>query len=191
MKVTLLLGSVRSERQSHQVANYLENMLQKRGIATDLIDLAQEPLPIYGSREEQASTFMPLIEAIGQRLQEADALLLITPEYHGSFSGALKNALDYYWVQFRKKPIGVVATSSGKMGGINASSQLQHVILSVGAFPLPFKLLVPEVHLAFPESLVQPRETVVRNAQHFLEEFLWFAQAMVEAKNIAQRKAVQ
>jgi NAD(P)H-dependent FMN reductase len=188
MKVTILLGSVRTGRQSHKVAYYLEKMLQKRGIATDLIDLAKDPLPMYGDQAEQPLQLGQNIERISKRLQEGDALLFVTPEYHGSFSGVLKNALDHYWAQFHKKPIGVVAVSSGKKGGINASTQLQHVILSLGAFPLPLKLLVPEVHLAFNESLELFRENIVQHTHKFLDEFLWFAQAIVKAKSIPEKR---
>lgn len=187
MKVTILLGSIRTGRQSHKVAHYLEKMLQKRGIATDLIDLAKDPLPMYGDLAEQALLFGHNIEKISQRIVQGDALLFVTPEYHGSFSGVLKNALDHYWAQFHKKPIGVVAVASGKKGGINASTQLQHVILSLGAFPLPLKLLVPEVHLAFDESSEPLRKDFVQYTHKFLDEFLWFARAIVKAKSIPEK----
>lgn len=191
MKVSLILGSVRSGRQSHKVAYYLKKQLQHRGIQTDLIDLAEEPLPIGGSEDAQHPMYQERIEEIGKRLQEADALLFVTPEYHGSFSGVLKNALDYYWVQFHRKPIGVVAVSAGKMGGINASTQLQHVILSLGAFPLPLKLLVPEIQHIFDEDFQPLRESIALSANRFLEEFLWFADAVYQKKSKKRQEPIQ
>jgi azobenzene reductase len=137
MKTTILTGSVRKGRQSHKAGLYIARMLRARGVETDLIDLAQTPLPILGTEEAGTPEAMHNIARTGARIAEADALIFVTPEYHGSFSGVLKNALEHFWSEFQKKPAGVVTASSGRMGGINASTQLQHVILSLGAFPLP------------------------------------------------------
>lgn len=182
MKVAILVGSVRIGRQSHKIAHYVERKLQERGVTVDLIDLAENPLPILQERSGRDPDLQARVERLSERLRAADALLLVTPEYHGSFSGVLKNALDYFWEEFSRKPIGVVAVSTGKLGGINASTQLQHVILSLGAFPLPTKLLVPEVQSVFDESLQVKSEPVAKLTTRFLEEFLWFARAIAEAK---------
>lgn len=180
MKIAILLGAVRKGRQSHRVAQYINNLLKERGVETDLIDLAKLYLPIYGSVEDALSS--KNIEIISARLMAANALIFVTPEYHGSFSGVLKNALDHFWVEFQRKPIGVVTTSSGKMGGINASTQLQHVILSMGAYAMPLKLLIPDIRNAFNASFEPANEHIVKMAHNFLEEFLWFAEALQQKK---------
>ena len=189
MKVAIIIGSIRIGRQSHKVGLYLEEKLQERGILTDLIDLAENPLPLLEERTGYHPQLSDDVQQISARLHAADALLLVTPEYHGSFSGVLKNALDYFWAEFNKKPIGVVTVSGGKFGGINASKQLQHVILSLGAFALPTKLLVPEVHLAFDESFQPRTEKVVQSTDRFLNEFIWFAEAIVHAKSVSEKRA--
>lgn len=178
MKTSILTGSVRKERQSYGLAHYLQEQLIKRGIASELIDLAQTPLPIYGQEEGDQTH----VKSIGEQLAQSDALILVSPEYHGSFSGALKNALDYYWAEFQKKPIGVATASAGKMGGINASTQLQHVVLSLGAYPIPRKLLVPEIQTAFDSSYQPLKESVLATTDEFLKEFLWFAEAIAAKK---------
>ncbi len=180
MKVALIIGSVRTGRQSHKIAYYVENILHKRNIETAVIDLLKQPLPVYGALLGSGSE--ENIKAHAERLSEADAIILITPEYHGSFSGVLKNTLDHFWIEFQKKPIGVIGTSMGKLGGINASTQLQHVILSLGAYPLPVKLLVPEIHLLFDESFNTQNENMIKLTSRFLDEFLWFAEAVYQKK---------
>jgi azobenzene reductase len=182
MEVAILLGSVRKGRQSHKVAYYLQHLLEKRNLGTELIDLSEDSLPIFGEQSVQSVQVDKVIRDIGERLGRADAIVLVTPEYHGSFSGALKNALDYYWEEFQKKPIGVVTVSAGRMGGINASTQLQHVILSLGGYPLPLKLLVPEVQTAFDTGLLPTRDGIAKSAIKFLDEFTWFAEAITEKK---------
>lgn len=182
MKVTIVLGSIRKGRQSHKVAYFLQKKLTERAIETDLIDLAETPLPIFGANSQYSYSLEDNIIGIINRLQKADALVLVTPEYHGSFSGVLKNALDHFWIEFGKKPIGVVTTYSGRMGGINASTQLQHVILSLGAYPLPLKFLVPHIQTAFDTSLIPLSDSISSSADKFLDEFLWFAEAIAAKK---------
>jgi azobenzene reductase len=188
MKVTLLLGTVRQERQSHRAANYLAKALDKRGNEADLIDLARIPLPILGGPDENDPQLKNNIKTISGRLKAANALILATPEYHGSLSGVLKNAIDHFWEEFQKKPVGVVAASAGRMAGINASTQLQHIILSLGAYPVPLKLLIPEIQNAFDDDYVPQNEKIVTSTERFLEEFLWFADALDKKKQADKEK---
>jgi NAD(P)H-dependent FMN reductase len=182
MKCAIILGSIRIGRQSHRVAYYLEKKMKERGFDVIMIDLAEHPLPMMEDENGKLHNPTEDISIIGTQLKEADAMVLVSPEYHGSFSGVLKNALDFYWAEFKKKPIGVVTTGSGKMGGINASTQMQHVILSLGAYPLPTKLLIAEIQHAFTDKFEPLREDIVRNSERFLNEFSWFANAIVNAK---------
>ena len=178
MKIAILTGSIRNGRQSHQVGLFLEELIVQRDIEVSLIDLTEYPLPVFGSTDPHPEHR----QFISQQFSEADGLLFVSPEYHGSFSGVIKNALDHFWSEFKKKPIGVVTVSSGKLGGINASTHLQHVILSLGAYPLPLKLLVPEVHNAFPRLSDTVDPNLIAAANKFLDEFLWFADAIYMKK---------
>lgn len=183
MKCAIILGSIRIGRQSHRVAYYLENKIRQKGIDVTMIDLAEHPLPMMEEDNGRLRSPADDISVIGTQLKEADSIILVSPEYHGSFSGVLKNALDFYWAEFKKKPIGVVTTGSGKMGGINASTQMQHVVLSLGAYPLPTKLLISEIQHAFNEQNEPLREDIIKNTERFLNEFSWFANAIVTAKS--------
>jgi NAD(P)H-dependent FMN reductase len=182
MKYAIILGSIRIGRQSHKIAYYLEKKIKQQGIDVLMIDLAEHPLPMMEDDNGKVHNPAGDISIIGAQLKEADAMILVSPEYHGSFSGVLKNALDFYWAEFKKKPIGVVTTGSGKMGGINASTQMQHVVLSLGAYPLPTKLLIPEIQHAFNDQFEPLRDDIIRNSDRFLNEFSWFANAIVKAK---------
>ena len=188
MKVVIISGSVRTGRQSQKAAQYLEKELIGRGIGTEIIDLAEYLLPIMEERLTRDPEAPASALEISEKLKTAAAIILVTPEYHGSFSGVLKNALDYFGLEFAKKVVGVVAVSGGKMGGINASVQLQHVILSMGAFPLPQKFLVGEIQNAFDEELKPKTELLAKQAAKFIEEFTWFAEAIYTAKQGKEKK---
>ncbi|HKP32675.1 MAG TPA: NAD(P)H-dependent oxidoreductase [Chitinophagaceae bacterium] len=183
LKVAILLGSVRIGRQSHKIAYYIEEQLQQTGFDTVMIDLAEHPLPMMAENEEENEVAVSDVSFVGNALKESDGIILVTPEYHGSFTGVLKNALDFFWREFARKPMGVITTGSGKMGGINASTQLQHVILSLGAYAVPTKLLVSEIQHAFDEK-GKPREDVAKFSKRFLEEFTWLLNAIARYKRL-------
>lgn len=188
MKVAIIVGSIRIGRQSHKIAYYLEKQFQERGIKTDIIDLLFYPLPMLIERVNLHPNEPAAVTGLSKRLQQADAILLVTPEYHGSYSGVLKNAIDYFRTEFRRKPMGVVSTSAGKLGGISASVQLQQLVLHLGACPVPLKLTVPEIHLQFDDDYNPLNDGIVKTAQHYLDEFLWFAGAIVSAKQRSAKK---
>lgn len=183
MNIALILGSVREGRKTDRVALYVQELLnQQEGITVTLLDLAKFNLPVFSSRWAKESEPDPSIVEFSQELSQADAMVLISPEYHGSYTGVLKNALDHYWGEFKRKPIGVVTTGSGRFGGVNASSEMQQLILSLGGFPMPTKLLVPFVQDAFSEAGVPIAERVQLDCIRFVEEFVWFSQAITSAK---------
>jgi len=76
-----------------------------------------------------------------------------------------------------RKPIGVAAVSAGARGGINASTVMQQLILSMGAFPMPYKLLVPHAKTAFDEDGI-PVESLAKDVANFKNEFSWFVNAI-------------
>ena len=188
MRVAIMLGSVRIGRQTHKIAYYLQKLLEERGVSVDMIDLLHHPLPLMEERVQLHPSLPSEVKWIGKTLHDADAILLVTPEYHGSYSGVLKNALDYFRAEFSKKAIGVVTTSGGKLGGINASLQLQTLILHLGAYALPLKLLVPEIHLAIDDNYQPLQDTLVVNTNKFIDEFLFLASAVSNAKSQQLKK---
>jgi azobenzene reductase len=182
MKIVIISGSIRSGRRTHKLAEFLTKRLNAEpDIAAELIDLQEYELPMFHHRWEHQDPPPDNLAQVGKLLMEADAMLLVSPEYHGSYTGVLKNAIDHYWKEFARKPIGVATTSTGQHGGINGSIQMQHLILSLGAFPLPQKLLVPDIGAQFDEH-GKATAFVRQRIEKFLEPFLWFSRALFQAK---------
>ncbi|MEO0897691.1 MAG: NAD(P)H-dependent oxidoreductase [Bacteroidota bacterium] len=183
MNITLLLGSIREGRKSDRVALHLHSLLkQEEDIHPTLIDLKEWPLPQYSYRWKENEQADPNLLHLAKILHGADGLIFISPEYHGSYTGVLKNALDHYWGEFAKKPIGVVSTGSGRMGGINASTEMQQLVLSIGAFPMPRKLIVPHVQDSFTPEGIPTHEVMAKESNKFIQDYLWFSKALFAAK---------
>jgi NAD(P)H-dependent FMN reductase len=186
MKIAVILGSVREGRQSHKVAQELANRLAlQESVEVELIDLADVNLPIMTERLSKMANPPANLVQFSQSVDKADAIVFVTPEYNGSYTGVLKNAIDYLLKEFHRKPIGVATVAGGKFGGLNATHHLQSLVLHMGAFPMPLKLVVPFVQNAFDaeENLID--ETLTKSFEVFVKEFIWFAEAIVFHKQRA------
>lgn len=118
------------------------------GARTDLIDLRALPLPFCDAREDD-STLPAEVHDLRRRVKAAHGLLLGSPEYHGSFSGVIKNALDLLSSdELAGKMVGLISVSGGG-SGISALSHLRLVMRAVHAWVIPQQVTVPRAGSAF------------------------------------------
>lgn len=133
LKVLLVVGSLRKNSVSRVVLNRLGELLSERGCDIDVLDLADEELPLYNPDEAYARPGFP---ALRQRVEAADVLALGSPDYHGSISSPLKNFLDHFWHEFAGKLIAPLVASHEK--GLTAIDQLRTVARQCYAWALPY-----------------------------------------------------
>ena len=109
------------------------------GAATTLVDLREYDLPVFDADARDVGDAQQLRE----QLCEADAVLLGTPMYHGSYSGVLKNALDYCgFDEFEDTTVGLLAVSGGSFP-TGALEHLRSVCRAVNAWILPHQAAIP------------------------------------------------
>lgn len=182
--VPVILGSTRRGRQSVKVARFvLARMERNERIETELVDLLEYDLPIMEERLRFRDDAPPRVEELGGKIARADALVIVTPEYNNGYPGVLKNALDYFLPEYRRKPIGIVTVSAGGFGGITCLAQLRLVTLGMGAFPIPASLPISRVQDTFKEEGGDPANPALeRRADAFLAEVVWFAEAISAQK---------
>lgn len=190
LNLAIIIGSVRTGRQSHKAAYYLEKKFKEyKDINVKIVDLIKYEIPILEERLGRTDNPPASVKEAAEILDKSDAIILVSPEYHGGISGALKNFLDYFLKEITRKPIGVVTTSGGKFGGINASHEIQKLILAIGSYPMPKKFLVPFVHQSFDDEFNALNEETVKGAEAFVSEFVWFANAINNGKNLFTQAA--
>ncbi|WP_276133019.1 NADPH-dependent FMN reductase [Polluticoccus soli] len=178
-RITILYGAIREGRLSIRAAKAIKSALEASGKAEiTFIDIKDYNLPVMEARLKDMENPPDGLLDISQKLATADGIVFVTPEYNNSYSGAMKNAVDYFTKEWSKKPIGIVCGSDGKQGGLNASNLLQLLVLAIGAFPMPYKLLVPELQLALDEEGQPKNEALSKSIQHFVKEYLWFVDAI-------------
>lgn len=183
MKISILYGAVRPTRKSFRCALALEAALHHTGRCQPMIlDLQDFNLPVMHERYFEMKEPPAAVEALHLALEQSDGLVFLSPEYNGSYSGALKNAVDYFRPEFSKKPIGVATASSGKFAGINASHHLQALVLHIGGYGLPRKWMVAEVEKSIAEDGAVQSEAVAKELAGFAEEVVWITEAVVARK---------
>jgi NAD(P)H-dependent FMN reductase len=129
LKIAIILGSTRPGRNGEAVARWVQSIAGRRQDAQyELVDLAQFNLPLL---DEPVPPSMnryskPHTKAWAERIAPFDGFVFVTPEYNHGTSAALKNALDYLYVEWNNKAAGFVAY--GSAGGTRAVEQLRLVM---------------------------------------------------------------
>lgn len=186
--IPIIAGSTRRDRQSIKVARFvLDRLRQRDGVETELIDLLEYDLPIMEERLHHRDDPPPRLVEFGGKIARADSFVIVTPEYNNGYPGVLKNALDYLLPEYERKPVGIVTVSAGGFGGINCLAQLRLVMLGMGALPIPESLAVSRVRDSFAEDGTPNDPAFEKRAAGFLDEVLWFTEAIAGRK--AQDKA--
>jgi NAD(P)H-dependent FMN reductase len=119
------------------------------GAETRLLDLRDYELTFCSGKVDDSICPADVLR-LRRDLRQAHGIILGTPEYHASFSGVLKNALDLMgFEEFEGKMIGLVGVSGGRMGAINALTSLRMVGRALHAWVIPEQVSVAEAHKAF------------------------------------------
>ncbi len=187
MHITILSASTRINRQSHRVALALAKIIGEQSAHTaEVLDLAEYNFPLMEEVLHRLPEPPARLREFADRIANADAHIFVSPEYNGSYTAALKNAVDYLKEnEFTRKVIGVVSVTTGSLGGIRAALAMQQLVLGIAGFPIPQMLPVGNVAQRFDETgnLLDP--IFEKNIHTFLQHFFWLGEAVTEKKAAA------
>ena len=125
--MTIIIGISGSLRKGSYNAGLLRAAVETapEGCTVDVVSI--RGIPLYDGDVEETQGIPEVVEEIKGRIDKADALLLVTPEYNNTIPGVFKNAID--WLSrppqdrarvFGGKPVGLMGASLGLFGTINA-----------------------------------------------------------------------
>lgn len=181
--IAIIVGSIREGRQSPRVAKFLEQKLRATGRVTPrVIDLRELGLPLMEERLRFLKDPPEPVVRFGQEIAEADAIVVVSPEYNGSYPGALKNAIEFLSSEYKRKPFGIVTASSGNFGGVAALGPLRLLALAVGGYPIAASFPVSRVGDAFAEDGTPLDASYEKRVEGFLGELLWATEALAAAR---------
>ncbi len=181
--IPVILGTVRRNRESSKVAKFALDCLQEFDrVKTELLDLKEMDLPMMEERLRFRDDAPASVIAFSETVKQADAIVIVTPEYNGSYPGVLKNAMEYLKDEYRRKPFGIITVSAADTGGILCLSALRQMVLYLGGVPIPASLLVSRVRESF-DSQGKPADPgMAKRAKVFFDELLWFTEAFSTQK---------
>lgn len=139
LNVLAVSGSLHQGSVTRTVLEYLAGLLRASGCEVDEFDLFEEPLEMFSPATTYESAGYP---ALTERVTRADVIVLGTPDYHGSMSGAMKNFLDHFWREFAGKLFGSVVASHEK--GLTVTDQLRTVARQCYAWSMPYGVSAQE-----------------------------------------------
>src|SRR3974390_3546549 len=139
LDIQIHLGRLRIGPKSRYIAQFVHSrMAADLRMTTDLLDLGEYSFPMMEQRLSEMMVPPPGLQEFSDKLERADGLLIVSPEYKGGIPGVLKNALDYLKPGIlRRKPVGICTVSAGGFGGLNCLTQLRLTILALGGVPIP------------------------------------------------------
>ncbi|MFQ5911600.1 MAG: NADPH-dependent FMN reductase [Nitrospinota bacterium] len=149
IKVVGISGSLRKGSYTGLATETALRGAKEVGAQTQLIDLRQYHL-IFCDGKEDESSYPDDVFKLRREVQQAQGIILATPEYHGGFSGVLKNAMDLMgFDEFEGKMIGLVGVSGGKMGAFNALNSLRGIGRALHAWVIPVQASIPQAWEVF------------------------------------------
>jgi NAD(P)H-dependent FMN reductase len=190
MKLQVIVGSTRPARAADKVVRWVTGQALHEAFDTEVIDLRDWPLPMFGEHAgsigdpNDPSYSDPAVRQWNRKIAEADAYLVITPEYNHSVPRELKNAIDsvFFSFAFRNKPMAMVGYSAGIGGGIRAIEHLTQIAVEVEAAPLRSTVIMPFVDKAFTEGGEPADAATEVSLKILLEDLAWWAAALRSAR---------
>jgi NAD(P)H-dependent FMN reductase len=160
-QVVALCGSRRDGSKTKVALRESLQTAREQGAETRLVDLDAYDLPPYDADDSDAGD----APALRRIVDGADAIVLGTPNYHGSYSGVLKNALDYLGRdEFAGKTVGLLEVAGGSFPG-SANAHLRTVARTLNAWTLPVEVAIPSSHTTIRADGIADDEVAERVAQ--------------------------
>jgi NAD(P)H-dependent FMN reductase len=144
-KVVAVSGSLRADSYTRRGLAVALASAAATGARTELLDLRTVELPVFDADDRDVGD----AATVRRTVQSADTVLLGTPVYHGSYSGVLKNALDYCgFDEFEHTTVGLLAVAGGSFP-VAALDHLRSVCRALNAWVLPHQAAIPNASRRF------------------------------------------
>lgn len=186
LKVSYISGSLRKESYNTRLLRAVERGLGGEDIDGKEISLSGLDLPMF-DEDLEAQGLPGSARVLKDAMIASDVLIISSPEYNGSLSGALKNAID--WASrpvegeeplacFRGKVFGLLAASPGAIGGLRGLRHLRQVLTQVQGVVVPQEFALGKAHEAFNDDGSLKDEKSASMAVGVAQQALTFARAL-------------
>ena len=147
LKVVAISGSLRQDSFNKKALRIATRFAIEEGMNIEEIDLMRLGLPLYDA-DIESQGFPEAVENIRKIVQPSDVILIASPEYNHSVTGALKNAVD--WLSTKNnildgKTAVIFGASTGPFGTLRSQTHLRQILTALNVFVFP----QPQVYIRF------------------------------------------
>jgi NAD(P)H-dependent FMN reductase len=157
---------------------YFKRLLEEKKLATaNILDLKVYNFPLFDERLSKQEKPLPAAKEFSEKVKQASAVIIVTPEYNGGYPASLKNVVDLLYNEWRRKPIAIAAVSDGQFGGTQVVTSLQFSLWKIGALTVPARFHAANVQDNYDEQGI-PKDPVLteKMAMGFVNEILRYIQ---------------
>lgn len=182
LNISIISSSIRPERNSHRVALYFKKYLEENSIATpNMLDLREYNFPLFDNTLKTQKNPSANVLDFAKKIMESNGIIIVTPEYNGSYPASLKNAIDVLYDEWKHKPIAIATVSAGPFGGSQALVALQFTLWKMKAWTIPAMFSVPNVQKAYDEKgYAIDKAATDKLSAVFIKELMWCVEADME-----------
>jgi len=171
MFIPVIVGTTRQGRQSLKVAKFIQfHLTRDSAVSTEFIDLLEYKLPFLEERLNYLENPPDSVMKFGEKVRCADALIVVSPEYNGSYPGVLKNALDYLRDEYKGKLVGLITVSGGPHGGKSCMELLERFFRRLDAVVMKESFTVNNVSGTFSDNGATSEGTYETRASQLVDE---------------------
>lgn len=171
--IPVILGTPRQGRMSEHVAKFVLGEVAKRdGVKTELIDVRDIPLTTMDEGESIKDA------KFSATVMQADALIIVVPEYNHGYPGMLKHLLDTNLKEYIHKAVGICGVSAGGFGGTRVIQNLLPVMRELGLITIFWDGNFSNVHKIFDASGTLLDQSYIQRIDKFLQELTWMAKVL-------------
>ena len=189
-KIAIIISSTRPTRFADVPTAWIKAQAEARDdLDVELVDLRDYKLPFFAEVASNAWAPTQDPEAVRwqKKIGEFDGYIFVVAEYNRSITGVLKNALDQAYVEWVRKPAGLIAY--GSIGGARAAEHLRTIAIELQMVPVRNGVHIggtdfAKVHPGFGGSgnLADIEKAIAPSAKAMLDDVVWWAKATMTAK---------
>lgn len=175
MLIQVILGSTRQNRTANKIAKFLKNTADIKSVDIEIIDLRDYTVPFLNDEIPPASRKEitdPQIKKWSDKINEADAFIMVVPEYNAGYPGVLKNALDTLYKEWNNKPVAFVGYSGGPSGGTSAVKQLREVTQALEMIPVSSDINIPSAWKSFDEKGNLTKKDITQEFKALIDQLM-------------------
>lgn len=191
LKISVIIGSTRPDRFSEKPAKWIVEEAKKlKDTEVELLDLRDFPIPLFDqpmspSMVQDGNYGNDVAKKWAKAIKDADAFIIVSPEYNHGTSAVLKNALDTVYAEWNNKAVSFV--SYGSVGGARAVEQLRQIAIELQMAPIRQSVHIPG-NITFPilfgkaEWNAETEAGLKDQIDKMLPQLVWWGRALKMAR---------